>query len=507
MRPLRHDSGPDQIFRNVCNYGNHWVELDLRGRWPASGGSNPEGVGATVYVTAGGVTQMREQNGGHHRWSQHHQRLHFGLGPDAVIDEVVVKWPDGSVDTFLGDIAANQIYLAEEGAGALQPVTLGGGTQPPGTGPECREPDITPATEQGLFLWRDCPSDTWHMRVTAGGPDRLIYNGLVTAEQPFPAPPLPFSIENNDVLDNSDPLTILYDLKVVNTGKDGFSFEMPATGQTCFRADTTIYLGISKTPVGTSLDLASLTACGNLAELSIDDVTVSEESGMASFTVSLSTTSSEEVRVDYSTIDATATAPDDYTAVSGTLILAPGETSGQVQVPIIDDALSEGMETFTLQLSNPVGAIIANDTGTGTITDNEASACGQPDFDPATERGLFLWQDCPTATWHVRATAAGPDKVVYNGLITAEQDFPSAPVPFSIEQNDVLDASASRAISFMLSMRNSGQDGFSFDTPASGQVCFEVTAPPDVQLFVGVQKDAVGNTVNLGTLGPCSTIP
>ena len=51
-----------------------FLQLDLVGTT-----SNRDAVGAKVYVTAGGVTQYREQNGGYHRWSQNFMRLHFGL--------------------------------------------------------------------------------------------------------------------------------------------------------------------------------------------------------------------------------------------------------------------------------------------------------------------------------------------------------------------------------------------------------------------------------------------
>jgi len=506
MRPLRHDSGPDQIFRNACDYGNHWVELDLRGRWPIPGGSNPDGVGATVYVTAGGITQMREQNGGHHRWSQSHQRLHFGLGPDQVIDEVMVVWPNGQIDNFPGAIAANRIYLAAEGAAALQTVTLGGGVEVPGMGKACGAPAIDASSERGLFLWRACPSNTWHMRVTAAGPDKQIYTGRVTVQPPFPLAPEPFSLEGNDSLNSQPPQMLLYTLHTINAGQDGFSFEAPATGQACFEADTLVYLGRNKEPMGRSVNLATLDACSGPPELSAGDIAVSEGDGMANFTIGLSRPSDQTVRVDYATADATATAPDDYTAVSGTLILAPGETGALVLVSIVDDGLSEGVETFMLHLSNPAGAVITDGAGVGLINDNEASACGAPAIDTASQRGLFLWRSCPDNTWHMRVTAAGPEKQVYTGRITAEQAFPSTPHPFSLERNDLLDA-ASRAISYTLNVRNRGQDGFRFETPESGAVCFEVNTPDDIRIFLGMGMDAVGKSVNLERLDSCSAIP
>ena len=73
---------------------------------------------------------------------------------------------------------------------------------------------------------------------------------------------------------------------------------------------------------------------------------------------------SQTVTVDYATTDGAGrwagTSPArsgaDYTATSGTLTFAPGETSKSVSVPILDDAIDEGTEYFLLRFSNPQGA-------------------------------------------------------------------------------------------------------------------------------------------------------
>ena len=76
------------------------------------------------------------------------------------------------------------------------------------------------------------------------------------------------------------------------------------------------------------------------------------------FAVTLSRAAAGEVSVDYATEDGTATAGSDYTAASGTLTFAPGETAKTVSVPLLDDAIDEGKETFKLKLSNPRGAYL-----------------------------------------------------------------------------------------------------------------------------------------------------
>ena len=107
--------------------------------------------------------------------------------------------------------------------------------------------------------------------------------------------------------------------------------------------------------------------------LRIDDVRTAEASGAeAEFRVTLSGTSSQDVTVTYTTVDGTAEAGSDYTSTSSTLTIQAGSETGTITVPILDDALDEPTETFTVRLSNPTNATISDDEGVGTITDNNA---------------------------------------------------------------------------------------------------------------------------------------
>ncbi|GFJ84731.1 Calx-beta domain-containing protein [Phytohabitans houttuyneae] len=109
----------------------------------------------------------------------------------------------------------------------------------------------------------------------------------------------------------------------------------------------------------------------NVPGLKIDDVEVPENGGPAVFTVTRTGPTTNPVTVKYATANGTATAPGDYTAVNGTLTFAAGETTKPVPVPIVDDAVNEPDETFTVNLSAPTGAAIVDGAGTGTIVDNE----------------------------------------------------------------------------------------------------------------------------------------
>jgi hypothetical protein len=122
------------------------------------------------------------------------------------------------------------------------------------------------------------------------------------------------------------------------------------------------------------LVLAAASGAADAPSLTVNDVTVTEgDSGTknAVFTVLLSASSADPVSVDYATADGSANAPDDYSAAGGTLTFAPGELSKQVTVSVAGDTLDEPHETYTLNLSNPLGATIADGRGAGTILDND----------------------------------------------------------------------------------------------------------------------------------------
>ena len=110
-------------------------------------------------------------------------------------------------------------------------------------------------------------------------------------------------------------------------------------------------------------------------ELSVADAQANEGAGVSiAFEVSLDrafTTAAHRVTVDYATGDGTAKAGEDYTATSGTLTFAAGEKTKTVSVPILDDAIDEGEETFSFRLSNATGARIGDGEATGTISNDD----------------------------------------------------------------------------------------------------------------------------------------
>ena len=114
--------------------------------------------------------------------------------------------------------------------------------------------------------------------------------------------------------------------------------------------------------------------------LSVADASVAEgPSAELAFTVRLDRAAASgdgTVSVRYATRDGTAMAGADYTATSGTLTFAAGEREKTVNVAVLEDAHDDDGETLELVLSNPVGATIADGTGTGTIHNADPDAEG-----------------------------------------------------------------------------------------------------------------------------------
>lgn len=106
--------------------------------------------------------------------------------------------------------------------------------------------------------------------------------------------------------------------------------------------------------------------------LSVDDVS-GPEGQSAVFTLSLSRESGKVVTVAYATRDGSAAAPGDYASRSGTIIFLAGETSKTVSVGLVNDALVEPDETFTLALSSAVNATLSDGQGVATIVGDEAA--------------------------------------------------------------------------------------------------------------------------------------
>ena len=161
-------------------------------------------------------------------------------------------------------------------------------------------------------------------------------------------------------------------------------------------------------------------------ELWIGDAAV-EEGGTAEFEVTLSPAGSETVTVDFQTVDGTAAAGSDYTTKTGTLTFAAGQTTKTIMVSTVEDDVQEETEAFTVTLSNPTGATLADDSGTGTITDDDDEGGGGVTT-PELSIGDAAVEEGGTAEFEVTLSPAGSETVTVDfqtvdGTAAAGSDY------------------------------------------------------------------------------------
>ena len=159
-----------------------------------------------------------------------------------------------------------------------------------------------------------------------------------------------------------------------------------------------------------------------------------------SFTVKLKPVATGTVTVAYQTEDGTATAGSDYTATSGTLTFAAGDTRKTVSVPITDDEVEDSGETFTLKLSNASGATLGDTQARGTIYNEDHALAGltlvksadNSEVATLTDDTTVMLDSPSTGHYNVRATllaASTADSVQFalSGAKTAQRTDTSAP--------------------------------------------------------------------------------
>jgi hypothetical protein len=116
----------------------------------------------------------------------------------------------------------------------------------------------------------------------------------------------------------------------------------------------------------------------NAPSISVGDATLTEgNTGTLNmiFTVSITAVFDRDVTVRYATSDGnswnTATAGIDYQSRSGQVTIPAGNTSATIAIPVYGDRLVENSETFSVRLTDPTNAFIADGSGVATIVDNE----------------------------------------------------------------------------------------------------------------------------------------
>jgi len=99
---IANNSDSARLYRNDGGNQLNYLNVELRSDAP-----NTRAVGARIYLSAGGITQLREVHNGNNYVSQNPAEQHFGLNELTLVDAVRVVWPDGS-ETIRNDVGPNQ---------------------------------------------------------------------------------------------------------------------------------------------------------------------------------------------------------------------------------------------------------------------------------------------------------------------------------------------------------------------------------------------------------------
>ncbi|GEM_PF-827133 len=154
------------------------------------------------------------------------------------------------------------------------------------------------------------------------------------------------------------------------------SISIPVLGDNLDESHETFMVNLGN---ATGATLGDNQAVGTITDDDTPALSISDASAMEGdseptymyFDVRLSVPSVQNVTVQYATLNGTATAGSDYMAKSGSLSIPAGQIMGTIAITITGDTVREFNETFTVTLTSPVNATIANSVGIGTIMDDE----------------------------------------------------------------------------------------------------------------------------------------
>ncbi len=197
------------------------------------------------------------------------------------------------------------------------------------------------------------------------------------------------------------------------------------------------------------------------------------------FTISLDAVAAATVTVDYETADSTAGAGD-YTASSGQLSIPAGATSASITIGVNGDTTVETDEEFTVALSNPVNATIANGVGVGTIVNDDfpmlsiaaGPAVAEGDtgtmpltFDITLDQAAIGDVSVDYASSDVVATA-GDDYEAVSGTVTIAEGDTATSIEVTINGDTDIEVDEQ----FVVNLLNPSSNARILDDEATGQI-------------------------------------
>ena len=300
-----------------------------------------------------------------------------------------------------------------------------------------------------------------------------------------------------------------------------FSFSVDAIDDAVVEGTETITAALSNQTIdngsasigvaNTSTDITEVDA----AALTINDVNVNEDAGTATFNVTLNANTASGFTVDFNFIDGTATGGVDFDNTGGTLTFVGN--AGEIQtitVPITDDVLAEGIENFTVELSNVSNPLVdITDTGLGSIADDVdttlVSLTGPANVvegEVTTNYTVSLNNPVPTGnsvTVNLSYSGTAIDGADFTGVTSVIINGPANSATFTLATLD--DALAEGAETIVVDIDSIIDTNNSFEAIAEDVVNNQVTTVINDQ----VGSDAIAgpeDTVLVSLVGPANVI-
>lgn len=480
--------GEEKLLQNEGG-DQHWLKLNLVGI-----AANRSALGATVTLTSNQGVQMRHLNGGGggEFYSQGSGPLHFGLGPDTLVDSIKIKWPGGNEQT-VNAIPVDQTLTVNE---LVVPSAK-------------RIPDYQAGIDSGAFLWKTYFDEPYHLRVSSADSAQYRINLIATEDL--------ISMNSVDLgaEDTWSPRASAFELNaaVVATEK-GIDFSLKPGSAALLSVSRNGVTNPRQIHVGENSQ--PLTPIGWITEFSeLSDVQswsqVTNVPAMGAYigrdpATSLllalwrvDSNSHQNLFALFGEHNISAVQSLGVSPPGGIRYWSPDSTQGFVLSSESSDSWQGVVATLTVESSIgliylrdglfPVsgfnqGVSVPNSNGQMFNGLGEANAYiipsadpyGEPVIDLQNDRGFYLWKD-KDGFWHLRQVA-GSDAMQITGSITASQNLTDIQA-IDLEQSDTIDISVLSQIVF----------GFSSDANEIDEIVFKFPAEASLNLVLDNDAD------------------